>query len=630
MPRRPLRPALLALPWLALVAAAGLSGCGSAGSLRSYAGPAATPREAIERVVPLLQHTMAVWSEKRSCVSCHHQSLGTMALAMARERGVAIDRAMLDLQVARLTPTPRRAQQAVRGEGGINGTFGRSFDLLALAAAGSPRSSGHEALAYYVEGNAVAADPGQAHWWSSSFRPPLEASPVTGTALAIRALSLYSSSARRQDVDELAGSARRWLLAREPRDAEERAMRLFGLGWAGASATALARARDAILAEQNGDGGWAQLSSRLSDAYATGQALVALWQFGGVAPSSQPYRRGVEFLMEHQQLDGSWHVATRRRSEGLPHFETGFPHGDDQFISTAATSWAIMALCGAVDAMPGNVFVGAIPPAAAPFPTWADADELHGLHEATALGTAAEMQRCLGDGADPDAATAEGLRPLHLAVHDVERVRVLLDRGAAIDARTASGHTPLMLACWFGGDDAAARLLLERGADPRIAAGDETALTMAVGASKRDLVRALLEAGLQDSLAGGLGAAALAVATANGDVATVDLLLASGVDPDATTQGETATMLHWAAMDGEAEIVELLLGRGADVDAVDEEGMTALAWAAKIDHGSGAVLDVLLRAGADSTKASPSGHAPRDWAEEFANPWARARLPKRR
>jgi len=35
------------------------------------------------------------------------------------------------------------------------------------------------------------------------------------------------------------------------------------------------------------------------------------------------------------------------RSRGFgfqPYFETGFPHGRDQFISAAATSWAVMAL----------------------------------------------------------------------------------------------------------------------------------------------------------------------------------------------------------------------------------------------------------------------------------------------
>jgi hypothetical protein len=32
-----------------------------------------------------------------------------------------------------------------------------------------------------------------------------------------------------------------------------------------------------------------------------------------------------------------------------PYFESGFPYGQDQFISAAGTVWAAMALTGAVD-----------------------------------------------------------------------------------------------------------------------------------------------------------------------------------------------------------------------------------------------------------------------------------------
>ena len=41
--------------------------------------------------------------------------------------------------------------------------------------------------------------------------------------------------------------------------------------------------------------------------------------------------------------DGSWHV--KSRSIWLqPYFDSGFPYGQDQFISTAGTAWATLAL----------------------------------------------------------------------------------------------------------------------------------------------------------------------------------------------------------------------------------------------------------------------------------------------
>ena len=80
-----------------------------------------------------------------------------------------------------------------------------------------------------------------------------------------------------------------------------------------------------------------------SDAYATGEALVALRE-SGVVPAGDPaIRRGVEYLLRTQFEDGSWFV----KSRAVPiqvYFESGFPHGADQWISAAATAWAVSAL----------------------------------------------------------------------------------------------------------------------------------------------------------------------------------------------------------------------------------------------------------------------------------------------
>src|SRR5262249_3104421 len=91
------------------------------------------------------------------------------------------------------------------------------------------------------------------------------------------------------------------------------------------------------------DGGWSQLDSLESDAYATGSALVALHQAGGLATDDEAYQRGVKFLMQTQLEDGSWLVKSRSRPFQT-YFESGFPHGNHQFISIAASGWATTAL----------------------------------------------------------------------------------------------------------------------------------------------------------------------------------------------------------------------------------------------------------------------------------------------
>ena len=94
---------------------------------------------------------------------------------------------------------------------------------------------------------------------------------------------------------------------------------------------------------QRSDGGWSQLPGLDSDAYATGQALFALAIAGKMATTDPIYQKGVDYLLHTQAADGTWQVKTR--SIWLqPYFESGFPYGRDQFISTAGTAWAAMAL----------------------------------------------------------------------------------------------------------------------------------------------------------------------------------------------------------------------------------------------------------------------------------------------
>jgi hypothetical protein len=97
-----------------------------------------------------------------------------------------------------------------------------------------------------------------------------------------------------------------------------------------------------LLDVQRSDGGWSDLASMDSTAYATGKALFAL-HTAGLPATDAAYQRGVQYLMATQMQDGSWHVRTR--AAGFqPYFDNGFPHDVDQWISASATSWATLAL----------------------------------------------------------------------------------------------------------------------------------------------------------------------------------------------------------------------------------------------------------------------------------------------
>ena len=62
-----------------------------------------------------------------------------------------------------------------------------------------------------------------------------------------------------------------------------------------------------------------------------------------LATDDPAYRKGLAFLIAGQGDDGTWRVASRSKAF-QPYFESGFPHGKDQFISMAGSSWAVTAL----------------------------------------------------------------------------------------------------------------------------------------------------------------------------------------------------------------------------------------------------------------------------------------------
>ena len=122
-------------------------------------------------------------------------------------------------------------------------------------------------------------------------------------------------------------------------------MQLLGLHWANADAEKRQKRMRQLRALQRDDGGWAQTPHLESDAYATGQVLYTLRELG--VPAADPaLQRGAAFLLRTQAEDGSWHVKSRAMKI-QPYFESGFPHGADQWVSAAATNWAVMALAPA-------------------------------------------------------------------------------------------------------------------------------------------------------------------------------------------------------------------------------------------------------------------------------------------
>src|SRR5262249_57099 len=166
---------------------------------------------------------------------------------------------------------------------------------------------------------------------------------VSATALAIQAIKHYGWPGCKEEFEASVERARRWLWKVEAETNEEVVFQLLGLHWAGEPAEKLADLAKMLKRQQRKDGGGAQLRTVESDAYATGEVLYTLAQAAKVPVTDAAWQRGLRFLLERQEDDGTWHVA-RRTFPFQPTMKSGFPHHRDSWLSAAATSWAVLAL----------------------------------------------------------------------------------------------------------------------------------------------------------------------------------------------------------------------------------------------------------------------------------------------
>lgn len=300
-------------------------------------------RTAIEASVPLLQRADTTFLKTAGCISCHNNSLFQMAAATVRPLGFRIDEGAVRDQMARSRAYLASWRERVIQDIGIPGQIDTTAYILAgLADTDYSPDAATDALARYVL-RRQAAD---GRWPIASHRPPLESSSIAITAVAIRALRAYAPAPLKSHYERAATRGATWLAAATPTTTEDRAFMILGLAWAGDGKESMRKTAAALVAQQRPDGGWGQIPTLPSDAYATGQALVALSRSGAVKPRDAAYRKGVRFLLESQLDDGSWYVRTRAIPV-QPYFDSEFPHGPDQFISAAATNWATIALAGA-------------------------------------------------------------------------------------------------------------------------------------------------------------------------------------------------------------------------------------------------------------------------------------------
>ena len=575
-------------------------------------------REAATRGLAAIQKAQTNWftSYKQVCSSCHHQYQPALAYRAARERGIPVDETIARADAAKAF-TFADIDRAIQYLYVIEPAMDDAYRMVAAHAAGVPPNLGAAVYARLL----ISRQNRDGDWDGFHQRPPSSYSRFTMAALGLRAVQLYHHASQKAAADAAVARARKFLETHEAKATEEQAYRLIGLKWAGADRATLQRFTRELKAVQREDGGWGSLSGRASDVYATAQVLVALRE-GGVGDIDPAWRRGVEYLLKAQAADGSWRLTSRLRPPAPlspPYFDAGYPEGHDQFISMTAASWAVMVLAYALP--PTR------PAAPQPLPETLPAN-VEPWVETIVFGTAADVKRLLDQGLNPNAATKSGgTTALMAAAPDAEKMKLLIDRGANVNARAQTRFSALMVAAQYQDSTAAITLLLDRGA--AVAAPAEGApvfnanpFFLASYAGNATVLKRLKDAGAKIdepmTLIGTSRTTPLLGAYKFGDTDVARTLVELGT-PLEFADGNGITMLGRSALNNEVAMAKTLIERGANVNVVDKLGMTPLLWAASMDFGDPAMIELLLKSGANADAKNKDGLTALDLARKYGH-----------
>ncbi len=575
-------------------------------------------REAATRAVAVIQKSQTNWHSKQSCFSCHQQVLPALAFREARQHGIPLDEQAAHADAVRAFGFYSNLDRAVQYTHIIDPAMDDTYGLMAADAAGLRPS-----LVTAVYARLIAArQEADGHWETFDERPPQSYSPFTATAISLAAIERHSHANLLSETQARVERARTWLLSHTPGTTEERTFQIFGLCMSHEDHAVIDKLVRELKTTQQADGGWSSIDGRASDAYSTGEALWALHNAAGVPISDAAWQRGIDYLLRTQAKDGSWHVVSRLHPPAPvspPYFETGHPYGHDQFISTMGESWAVIALAQMLPEADSN-----LPPLKE-----AEPQGIESWAETLLFGGVADVKRLLDGGFDPNSATKSGgTTALMLAAPDIDKMKLLLDRGANADARAKNRYSALLVAANYPRSTAAMNLLLDHGATVRLPKGQGAPLFnaypifLAAFAGNAPILDRLHEEGdrVDDkmNLLGSIPLTPMLALATSSRTEAVRALLDAGARVD-EADGDGISILSWAAISNRVEIARLLIQRGADVNHVDKKGMTPLLYAASIDFGDSAMIDLLLKSGARTSVRTKEGLTALDLARKYSH-----------
>lgn len=304
------------------------------------------------------------WQTHKTCFACHHQTLPMLAAVEGERAGIALDKDWLKSQAdTTLKYFEERIEDMDEGDHVPGGAATTAFGFWALQLDERLPDRTTAAMVSYllqIQGvsrlrddkkGVTAPEARDGHWQASCRRAPMQASNIGDTVLVLVGLKHYATPEQAVQMADAHAKAEKWLAQAPLRHQQDLLWRFWGLHHLGGDEALKASTLAAILAEQRDDGGWAETKERQSDAYSTGQTLFMLLKTG-TADDHPAIVRARDYLLKTQFTDGSWLAESHVENKAQRYFENGDPHGEHQFLSTAATAWATAALAQLLPAKP--------------------------------------------------------------------------------------------------------------------------------------------------------------------------------------------------------------------------------------------------------------------------------------
>ncbi len=324
------------------------------------AGIARPPvQQAVGRSIGYLQTEMTSWWNTRKCAACHHLPMPLWALGEAARQGYATDKELVantaesllgsheKLLATRIFPNPADPPDPRPQGRGLN--MGLPFLAVAARSLGTLNDGQKESLKRISEEIVKKQQPdGSWEFFATLRRPPINETQTTDAAWIILALDAETGPEAPDTQRAALEKASVWLKDAKRSDnlLQDKVFELLLAIRGGRSRDDVQKIVDELFARQQTDGGWSQLSTMASDAFATGQALYVL-SLADQTVARPEIRRAVEFLVATQKPDGSWPMTSRSTPNGEPGSATNLGP-----INCAASSWAVLGLARLVPQQP--------------------------------------------------------------------------------------------------------------------------------------------------------------------------------------------------------------------------------------------------------------------------------------